>query len=245
MIRAGISNTKGAPMCYYKNDCLTPFGTVTGAHLQLPLALLPSIVEFFVKALAVVGGAAIASWLIVFVARRLGRLVSTATLPPRPVLVLRLLGGLAGAWVVWLMVFSAGGSGLFGGGGSLFGERGATNANSPTGTPEPSLPTVPPEPTPAPPAANGIIRITLLGGTRVVGGRYYRIEGDEAAHTLGEIKKIIKDQQSKGQVRVLELLIYEDSVARNHAAVQDLEQWARQNNLTVSIPPIKGEIPLG
>jgi hypothetical protein len=202
------------------------------------LAVLPWIVEVVVKLLAVVGGAAVGGGFVGFVARRMARLVARREVPRRPMTALRGLGGIAGGWAIWLMVYSPGGSGLFGGGGSLFGERGSAAS----GGPEPAaLDTT----ANVIPAAEGgtTLRVTVLGGPRVVDGRFYLVESDSKARTLAELKKIVKDRQGKSHVRTIELLIYEDSVARSHAAVGDLERWAGQNDLTVSMPPTKGVIP--
>jgi hypothetical protein len=203
-----------------------------------PLAVLPWIVEVVVKLLAVVGGAAVGGGFVGFVARRMARLVARRDVPSRPMTALRGLGGIAGGWAIWLMVFSPGGSGLFGGGGSLFGERGSAAS----GGPEPAA--LDTTGNIVPPTEGGTtVRVTVLGGPRVVDSRFYLVEADSKAHTLVELKKIIKDRQGKSRVRTIELLIYEDSVARSHAAVGDLERWAGQNDLTVSMPPTRGVIP--
>ena len=76
------------------------------------------------KVLAVVGAAAIGALLVGALVRRLGRWLIFRDVP-RPVLLLfRGLGGFAAGLAAWVMVSSPGGSGLFGGGGTVFGGRG-------------------------------------------------------------------------------------------------------------------------
>jgi hypothetical protein len=86
------------------------------------------------------------------------------------------------------------------------------------------------------------LRITLLGGPRVLDQRYYLLETPKEPRTFAELKSIIKARQQAG-LRGIDLLIFENSVARNHSAVKELERWAAQNDLTVSFPPTRGEIP--
>ena len=82
----------------------------------------------------------------------------------------------------------------------------------------------------------------MLGGARVSGQRFYLIEGQKEPRTADELKTILKEQQKAG-VRNIELLIYENSVARNHPAVKSLEKWAEENNFTITKVPTKGEMP--
>lgn len=210
---------------------------------------MPFLIDGFVRLLAVAGAAAIGGLFVGYVGRRIGRLVARRDMPRPPLQALRLVGALAFGWVVWLMVFSPGREGLFGGGGSLFGGRGAGDqeaaapapnvqtAQRPGARPEPVLP----RPTPTAPET---VRIMLLGGPRVQDGRYYVIEGETQPRTLTEVKRMVKERQDKAGVRGIELLIYENSVARNHPAVRDLERWAQQNDLTVTVPPTKGDLPV-
>jgi hypothetical protein len=205
------------------------------------LAILPSYVEWLVKGLAVVGAGAIGGLVVGAFVRRLGKWLIFRDVP-RPVLLLfRGLGGVAAGLAVWVMVSSPGGSGLFGGGGTVFGGKGGeagtdkqTTAASRT---EPGLPLTTE-------ASRGpTLRIVMLGGTRVVGDRFYLVEGQKDAKTLGELKKLVTDQQKTAGLRNIELLIYENSVARNHPSVRNLEKWAEQNDLTITKLPTKGEIP--
>jgi len=205
------------------------------------LAILPSYVEWTVKVLAVVGGGAIGGLVVGAFVRRLGKWLIFRDVP-RPVLVLfRGLGGVAAGLAVWAMVSSPGGSGWFGGGGSIFGGKGGeAGADKPTTG---ASSTAPGLPLTTEPSRGRTLRIVMLGGTRVVGDRFYQIEGQKDARTLTELRKLVKDQQQTADLRNIELLIYDNSVARNHPAVRTLEKWAEQNDLTITKLPTKGEIP--
>jgi len=202
------------------------------------LGILPSYIEWLVKVLAVVGAAAICGGLVGFVVRRLGRWLTFREVPRRAVMLFRALGAVAGGLAVWTMVFSPGGSGLFGGGGDLFGGKGVatgkTPENSAASTPEPAASIVPVA------DKRSTLRIVLLGGPRVAADRFYQIEGQAQPLNLVEVKKLLKAQVG---LHNIELMIYENSVARNHSAVRELEKWAEQNELAVTKLPSKGEIP--
>jgi hypothetical protein len=206
------------------------------------LAILPSYVEWLVKILAVVGAAAVGALGVGFLVRRLGKWLIFREVP-RPVLNLfRALGGIAAGLAIWTMVFSPGGSGLFGGGGSVLGGKGTESQSGIQFTTAPLSKAEPAAPLTNSLPATPVLRIVILGGARVAGQRFYALEGQKNALTLSELKKVIREQHQAG-VRNIELLIYQNSVARNHPAVRDLEKWAEQNDLTVSKPPTKGEIP--
>jgi hypothetical protein len=205
-------------------------------------AILPSYVEWAVKVLAVVGAAAIGGLAVGFFVRRLGRWLTFREVPRRVLTLFRGLGAVAAGLAVWSMVFSPGGSGLFGGGGDVFGGKGSASGAgkqsvlAATSSSEPAASSAP--------ASNlrPALRVVMLGGARVIGQRFYLIEGQKQPLTSSELQKVIKDEQRAG-LRNLELLIYENSVARDHPAVRDLEKWAEQNDFTVTKLPTKGEMP--
>jgi hypothetical protein len=198
----------------------------------------PAIFEGAVKLLAVVGGAALGALAVGLVLRFCGIWLGAGKAPRRLGWLLRALGGIAGGWLVWLFVMGPGGSGLLGGGGSLFGGRG-TGPDS--GRVVASPPTHSAEPLSSartPPAGSVAVSVTMLGGKRVVDSRFYLLEGAAEPMTLNELKQAIKERrQQNPAVRVIEIKIYQDSVSSNHPAVKDLEQWAMDTGFTVSRPP--------
>ena len=198
----------------------------------------PAFFEGVVKLLAVVGGAALGALVVGLVLRFCGWWLGANKGPRRLAWLLRGLGGVAGGWLVWLMLTAPGGSGLFGGGGSLFGGRGT---GPDTGREAASAPTQPAEKPSSARAATtpgATVSVTMLGGQRVVGGRFYLLEGAKEPLTLDELKRAVKERrQQNPELWVIEIKIYQDSVSGNHPAVKDLEQWAMDNGLTVSRPP--------
>jgi hypothetical protein len=71
----------------------------------------------------------------------------------------------------------------------------------------------------------------MLGGSQVHDQRFYQIEGDPQPSTLVEVGPRILDKHCQG----IEVVIHPSSVAQEHPAVRELEKWARQNHLTVSL----------
>ena len=71
-----------------------------------------------------------------------------------------------------------------------------------------------------------------------------RIEGDGTAKSLQAICHQISDlRKQPGAPTALEIQVYADSVARHHPAVSDLETWAAQNGLRVTVVTLPGELP--
>jgi hypothetical protein len=205
---------------------------------------LPFYSIALLKLAAVVGGAAGGAWGAGSVARKSAKAVIRREAPRVLVTPFRIVGAVAGGWAIWLLVIGSGFG--FGGGDSLFGGSGAggETSTSNTQTQKVSLPAASPAPTAAtaPTAPSTVLRIVVLGGSRVADERFYQVEDNKTPLTLSELKNLINERKLQG-LRGLELRIYEDSVAKNHPAVSNLEEWAGKNDLTVSIPPLKGAIP--
>lgn len=183
--------------------------------------------------LAVAGGAAAGAAGAGMSTRLAGRYFATRV--PRPALLLsRLLGGGAAGLAVWLWVFGTGGNGWGpGGGGALFGGKGAGDEGkseqiSTTGR-EPLVRSTAP-------ANSDTLRVIMLGGERVKDGRFYQVEGESKPKTFAELKEDIKAKQRAGRLRTIEIVIYEDSVARNHPSVRELSDWASENSIPTIIP---------
>src|SRR5262249_45814316 len=152
----------------------------------------------------------------------------------------RVVGGVVGGWLV--MLGFGGGLGFFGGGegggngpsAGLQPSRGAPTDNTKAGK-------LPVEPDGDSPGTQSM-RIRVLGRPRVIGEEFYQVDGSTQAMTLEELKKNIDDKKQHG-LKGIEILIYQNSVARNHPAVHSLEDWAGQHGLSVTIPPTKGDLP--
>jgi hypothetical protein len=195
--------------------------------------------EGVVKLLAVVGGAALGAVVVGLLLRFGGWWLGTSTGPRRFTWLLRALGGVAGGWLVWLALTAPGGSGLFGGGGSLFGGRGTGPDTGREAASAPTQPAEKPSSARAPSIGGTGLLVTMLGGKRVVGGRFYLLQGATEPLTLDELKQAVKERrQGNPELRVIQIKIYQDSVASNHPAVKDLEQWATDNGFTVPQPTL-------
>jgi hypothetical protein len=193
-----------------------------------------------IKLLAVAGGAALGAGAIGAAIRILAKRLGNRKVPGPVNLLLRGLAAMAVALGVWLWVFGLGGPGwLRGGGGSLFGRMGGqgdgAGPRAPAGRTEKQA-----DPTAA--AQKDSLRVIMLGGKRVADGRFYVLEGGNAQDLRGT-KQLVKERQRNSGVKGIEIIIYENSVARGHPAVRDLEDWAKQNDLQVSLSAVPGEAP--
>jgi hypothetical protein len=204
--------------------------------------MFPDWLQLIVKPLSVIAGAAL-GWLGVGVLiRRVGKWVIFREVPRAFARPFQLLGALAAGLWAWAILLSPGGPGPFWGSGwSVVGGPGHQGAPERVAE-APAHPRADTHRT-ALPRRETPLRITVLGGPRVVEGRFYLLEGDQQPKTLAELQKLIRAKQLDGGLREIDLLIYENSVARNHPAVRDLESWAERNSLTVTKPPTRGEIP--
>jgi hypothetical protein len=174
-----------------------------------------------------------------FVVRKSTTALTRKEAPRVVVFPFRVVGGAIGGWLV--MLGFGGGLGFFGGGegsgnGPAAGVQSA--ASVPADTKAVKLPAKPEVAAVTPQS----LRIRLLGGPRVVGEKFYQIDNAPQAMTLSELQKKISEQKQHG-LKAIEILIYQNSVARNHPAVHSLEDWAGQQGLSVTIPPTKGDLP--
>jgi hypothetical protein len=192
--------------------------------------------ETLVKLLAVAGGAAIGATSVGLVVRIFGRLLGVHSRPKRALVVLRALGALTAGWLVWLLVFGLGGGGLGGPGGL---GKGGGHADIPNTTGRAGALSTPQAETREPAKS---LSIVMLGGARVQDSRFYLLVGDNIAYSLPELKNHILARRSEG-LRAIEILIYDNSVATDHAAVRSLEQWAGENDLTITWSRVAGELP--
>jgi hypothetical protein len=180
---------------------------------------------FAVLIIAIVGGLCVGSLFNLF-----AKLVFGKMLPASALRFVRVGGGLTTGFIAGMFVFSGGGGLGWGG----------TGANAPTDQPAASLnakPVVAPIPAP--------LRITLLGGVRVKDEAFYLLDGSPDARKLAEVQTLLTDLKGKSAVLPkLDLRIYDDSVARSHAAVVELEQWAMAQGFSVTVETTTGTLPI-
>jgi hypothetical protein len=217
----------------------------------MPFAML-DLGMHVLKILGVLGGAAVGGLVSSWLFRLAVRLAFRRKVPRPAVLLVQALGALALGLAVWLWVYGTAGWGP--GGGGLFGlGTGPGTAGDTKGKGETPKDVPPSEEAakgkaaakPAPPKTEAATwRIQMLGGPRVQEQRFYVLEGQIAPQTLAELRQRITERQKQSPpLQGIEIVIYENSVAPNHRAVRDLEKWARENDLTVTVTLAKGDLP--
>jgi hypothetical protein len=206
------------------------------------------------KWLAVVGGATVGGWGSGLLFRLLARLSFRRSVPSKVLMPIRALGALALGFAVWVWAFSSGaqGPGMGGwlGSGRSGGQSSETRTESASSTEQTAerqpgaSEHLPPEAPPAP--GQDTLRIEILGGARVQQERFYLLEGDNRPRTLPEVRKAIQARQQepdKPRLKGIVILVYGSSVARDHPAVKNLVNWAKENRLSVTFPPTNGTAP--
>jgi hypothetical protein len=167
--------------------------------------------------------------------------------PKRVSRLLGILGGIALALFVAGFLFQGGGGGgWFGMGFGLGGGTGNSSANTSKNDPTSSKTNHESPSASSVPKTNNPLRIRMLGGEKAKVGdelRFYQLESGDEKLTLDKIKPIVRermqDKPDRPAIKEIVIIIEKDSVAYNHEAVQKLEQFAKDQGLTVTIqrPP--------
>lgn len=189
------------------------------------------------KVLAVIGGAVMGGLVVGVLAQLFVRAFTTQKLPRWPLLTVRLLGAVIGGWLVALWVLGGGGPGFGGAGGWGLGsgpgkgdgdkavevrkQEGDGKKNGEARTP-----------------TDETMRIEVLGNATlsesdIHAERWYRIDTDEGSRllTFAEVKEAIRNrQQQKPPLRRIELVLYNNSPAKDVAVVSRLRTWASELN---------------
>lgn len=198
--------------------------------------------QFVVNCLAVAGGAAVGGFGIGWLVNRLCAMLVRRPLPRPALIAIRLLGAVAGGLLIALFVFNGpGGWGLGGGWGSGGIGKGETTDISAgkVGIDKATKPSTAKTEAESPRADR--VRVQMLGGARVQGRAYYRVEGESAARTLAELQQLIRAKQPASPG--VTILIYEDSIAANLPPVRDLEEWARGEGMAVDVERLPKLLP--
>ncbi|MBV9122963.1 MAG: hypothetical protein JO112_06385 [Planctomycetes bacterium] len=196
------------------------------------------------KWLAVLGGGALGAFGTGTLIKVLGKFVTSKNVPRPVVNVLRGLGGVVLGWAVWLWAFGTGGPGWFPGAGWPGGSGGGQPGNQEVLTQSTSK-----EKSPATQASSTnpdqgqVLHVVVLGGERVREERVYQVEGEDRPRTLAELKKFVKAHQAQDPFTTMDLVFYENSNTRANLPLADLEEWARENHLTVTLSSRSGDVP--
>lgn len=202
--------------------------------MTAPLAMV-DVGLLLLRLLAVAGGGAVGAFGSGLLLRWLGRMAGGRQVPQPIMTFVRILGGITMALVVWMWAFGVGGSG-FGTGegwglGSGQGTGPKSDATAPISTAY-SSPDVKKNGAGANQTSESL-HVEMLGGQRVQDERFYLVEGASQPVSLAELRRQIQGHEPP--YRRLEIVIYEQSVAQDHPAVRELERWAKQHDLTVSL----------
>jgi len=87
------------------------------------------------------------------------------------------------------------------------------------------------------------MQVRLLGGVRVIEQRFYQVEGEKQPLTWIELRKVLEERcREEPPLKVIEIVLFKDSVDRDNPAVTQLESWAKENSvmLKVAFPDREG-----
>jgi hypothetical protein len=210
---------------------------------SFPVVGMVDLGMLLLKLLAVAGGGVLGGAGAGFCANRVTKMTVRKQAPKTLVLGSRIAGCVAAGLGVWLWAFGNGGSGLgFGSGGLGAGGSGYIGYDrqpeKENKQPESKAGEGPnPPAAPEPPVGLRSARIEMLGGNRVQQDRFYVMDEQLPPRTLAELEQTLlaRKSQEKDPIKAIEIVIYEDSVDKEHPAVRDLQQWAQSNGLQVTI----------
>lgn len=211
-------------------------------HAALGALAIFDLGMFFLKLLAVAGGGVLGGAGAGAAVKRMTKFTIRKEAPQTLVLPSRIAGCVGAGLAVWLWAFGSGGSGLGVGSGGLGAGGGRFLGYDPPEQTSKEKDAQTDRKAEAHPGTVGApalrsARIEMLGGSRVQQDRFYIIDEQQPPRTLAEIREILlaKRNQEIDPLKGIEIIIYEDSVAKDHPAVRELEQWARQNGLQVGM----------
>jgi hypothetical protein len=201
-------------------------------------------VGYLEKGLAVLGGAVVGGFLVGLLVRFLVKALSAQKVPPKIMLIVRLLGAVAAGWLVALWVWGGGGPGIGGSGGIGFG--GGTGGNKPPATESHKDQVRSDKGENA--GREGVLRVEvltnlavekLLGKEAVRAQRYYHVLSTEEKDllTLDELKEIIRKRaKEQPPPRRLDIVTGPESPVPELPRVNDLTRWAKDQDLVVAFP---------
>jgi hypothetical protein len=210
----------------------------------LLLAAFENIGRVVVGVFAIAGGFLIGNLITYFGIKLGSKLILKKQPPAVPTRIARLVGGAALAMLVAYFVFGEGGFGFGTGAGT--GHKDGIDAgkskevsNKNNEAPKDISKQV------GPSIGNEIprerSRVTILGGEDVKDDRYYLLDNDPMPHTLAEIKSLLYERIGKGLGGVA-IYVYSNSADRRTLVVTDLEDWAREQKLELTFPPVQNQL---
>lgn len=166
-----------------------------------------------------------------FAGRVLAPFVGNRRVGASLVVVCAALGGLA----LWLAVSRVGGKGGAGGEGNGPGDGASKSA----GQAEPGQA----DSDRAQEDQTPTLKITMLGGDRVKDQRFYRVDHDQPLNWDELMSAIATRRRQNPGLKGIEILIFKNSVDSNNPAVRELEDWGKEQQLTVKVVQTTQRLP--
>jgi hypothetical protein len=138
-----------------------------------------------------------------------------------------------GGFALWLAMTRVGGGGGPGPGGPGAGGYAGGTEESSAGS----------NSTAKKPAAATVLRVHLLGGQRVKQDRFYVIDGDPPRKWEELVEAITSRRKEDPSLKTIDIVIHPDSVDRDNPAVRQLQNWAKENDLTPVLSFPKDKAP--
>ena len=205
------------------------------------------------KILAIVGGAVVGALALGLLAQLLARAFTTQKMPRWPLLVVRLLGGVIGGWLVALWVLGGGGAGFGGLGGwglgsgpgkgpeanevaKKEGENGKHDGDRDTPRYETAM-------------HIEVLGKPVLSQAEFRAGRLYRLDVNDSGLllTFAEVKEAVKKRQDQQPpLRRIVIVLYKDSPEEHLQVVSQLRSWGRDlddGKMKVDIQKRSGDAP--
>jgi hypothetical protein len=201
------------------------------------------VVRFALNLLAVGGGFLVGHVVTGVITWALDRWITGGKTPQGVHRVARSIGGIALALLVALMLFGQGGygDGTGPGGGSSATDKGPGNGTQtqPTDSKDVQPPLPIPQKDSTPPEQR--IRVTLLGGSDVKNEKFYLIDDDRTPRAFADVAAAVnaKKAETKKPVGVELRFTADNTLAENHPAVLRVINWARSNDVAVTLPAVK------
>ncbi len=199
------------------------------------------VVQFGLNLLAVGGGFLVGHVLTGVVAWALDRWITGGKTPHGVHRVARVIGGVAVALLVALMLFGRGGTGSGDGGGGPNpndkGPGGGTTTQPTTREVQPP----PPEPQKEAPPPEQRVRVTMLGGKNVQDEKFYLIDDDRTPHPFADVVAAVdaKKAETKKPVGIEIRFTADNTLAETHPAVVRVMNWAKAHDVAVTLPAAK------
>ncbi len=196
------------------------------------------VASLAMNALAVGGGFLVGYGVTAVAAYFLDRRLTGGKSPEGMHKALRMLGGVAGAVLVALLVFRDGG----GGPGDGPGTTAAPGAGGGPGTTAVTTKAADPTPLvkpPEPPRTEEVVRVTVLSGADVVGEKFYVVEGRAEKLTLDEAKRQLAQRKADTMKSLTVQVVLGPRANPDGSGVGGLISMAQDAGYAVKLPQAK------